>query len=187
MSGLGVLADHLLVCQSLSHHHLPMLAVPPDKEDYFVCLLAVAFLYATVRVLSLSLPIPYGMHLVVPVHPCFLWVVCHPSKTFPLKSLSRNPKIGFPLSLPLDYALLPLTYDLTTSCISWVQAGDVWALCVLHFHEHPKSTCCSRVHHGLKDCLHILPPILGFLWCEPFSSFSFFKAYSFWGWAFVWS
>ena len=96
-------------------------------------------------------------------------MVCHPSKTFPLKSLSRNPKIGFPLSQPLDYALLPLTYDLTTSCISWVQAGDVWALCVLHFHEHPKSACCSRVHHGLKDCLHILPPILGFLWCEPFS------------------
>ena len=145
------------------HHHLLMLVVPPNKEDYFVCLLAVAFLYATVRVLSLSLPIPYGMHLVVPTHPCFLWVVCHPSKTFPPKSLSRNPKIGFPLSLPLDYALLPLTYDLTTSCISWVQAGDVWALCILHFHEHPKSACCSRVHHGLKACLHILPPILGFL------------------------
>ena len=110
-----------------------------------------------------------------------------PARHFPQKSLSRNPKIGFPLSLPLDYALLPLTYDLTTSCISWVQAGDVWALCVLHFHEHPKSACCSRVHHGLKACLHILPPILGFLWCEPFSGFSFFKACSFQGWAFVWS
>ena len=39
LSSLGVLANHLLVCQLLSHHHLPVLAVPLVKEDYFVCLL----------------------------------------------------------------------------------------------------------------------------------------------------
>ena len=124
--------------------------MPPDKEDYFVYFLVVALLSAMVWVLSLSLPIPHGMYLMVPTHPCFLWVVCHPDRTFPPKELEQKPQNTFPFSLPPDHALLPLTYDLTTSCIGWVQAGDVWALCVLHFHEHPKSACCSRVHHGLK-------------------------------------
>ena len=116
-----------------------MLAVPPDKENYFVYLLATTLLFATVWVfslsLSLSLPISHGMHLVVLAHPYFLWVVCHPNRIFPpkeseqepQKSLSRNPRIGFPFSPLLDYALLPLTYDLTTSCIGRVQASDVRA------------------------------------------------------------
>ena len=55
LSATSVFADHLLVCQSLSHHHLSVLAVPLDKEDYFVCLLAMALLSAMVWVLSLSL------------------------------------------------------------------------------------------------------------------------------------
>ena len=55
----------------------------PEKEDYFVCLFAVAPLPVAVWMLSLS--IPYGMHLVVLSHPCFFWVVCHSSKTFPPK------------------------------------------------------------------------------------------------------
>ena len=58
---------------------------------------------------------------------------------------------------------------------------------MLHFHVHPKSACCSRVRRGLEACLHILLPILGFLWREAFSGFSFFKACSFQGWAFAWS
>ena len=58
---------------------------------------------------------------------------------------------------------------------------------MLHFHVHPKSACYSRVHCGLEACLHILPPILGFLWHELFFGFSFFKACSFRGWAFAWS
>ena len=86
--------------------------------------------------------------------------------------------MGFPLSPPLDYALLPLTHDLTTSCISCVQTGDVWALHVLHFHVCPKSAYCSCVHRGLEACLHILPLILGFLWREPFFGFSFFRVCS---------
>ena len=57
---------------------------------------------------------------------------------------------------------------------------------MLHFHVYLKSAYCSRVRRGLKACLHILPPILGFLWCKPFSGFSFFKACSFRGWAFAW-
>ena len=51
------------------------------------------------------------MHLVIPTHHYFFWAVCHPSRTFPQKSLSRNPRIGFPLSPPPDHTLLPLTYN----------------------------------------------------------------------------
>ena len=113
------------------------------------------------------------------------WYVI-PAGHFPQKSLSRNPRICFPLSSLPDHALLPLTHDLTTSCIGGIQVDDVWALYMLHFHVYPKSVCCSHVCRGLEACLHILPPILGFLWHEPFSGFSFFKAYSSRGWAFAW-
>ena len=174
MSSLGVLADHLLVCQSLSHHHIPMLAMALDKEDYFVCLLVVTLFSATVRVLSLSL------FLSLIACASFKWYVI-PAKHFPQKSLSRNPIIGFPLSPLPNHALLPLTHDLTTSYIGWVQGGDVWALCICQFHIHPKFVYCSHVRRGPEACLLILPPILNFLWCEPFSGFSFFKACSFRG------
>ena len=103
------------------------------------------------------------------------WYVI-PAGHFPQKSLSRNPRICFPLSSPPDHALLPLTHDLTTSCIGGIQVGDVWALYMLHFHVYPKSVCCSHVCRGLEACLHILPPILGFLWRDPFFGFSFCKA-----------
>ena len=111
-------------------------------------------------------------------------MVCHPNRTFPpkeseqepQKSLSKNPRIGFPFSPLLDHALLPLTYDLTTSCIGMVQASDVQALRVLHFHICSKFACCSCVRCGLEACLHILLPILGFLWREPFFGFSFSRA-----------
>ena len=52
------------------------------KAILFVCLLWF-FLPVTVCVLSLSTP--HGMHLVVPAHPYFFWVACHPSRTFPPK------------------------------------------------------------------------------------------------------
>ena len=68
-----------------------MLAASLDKEDYLVCLLVVAFLPVTVFVLSLSLSIPHGMHLVVPNHPYFLWVACHLSRTFPPKEPEQEP------------------------------------------------------------------------------------------------
>ena len=88
------------------------------------------------------------MHLVVPAQLCsFGWYVI-PVEHFPQKSPSRNLKIGFPLSLPPNHAFLPLTYDLTVSCIGWVQAGEVWALRVPLFHVCPKSACCSCVCHG---------------------------------------
>ena len=75
--------------QLFSHYYLLVLTMPlpslSDKECYFVSLLAVAFLPVTVCVLSLSLSIHHGIHLVVPTHPYFFWVACHPSRTFPPK------------------------------------------------------------------------------------------------------
>ena len=98
LSGVGVLADHLLVISGLATTtYLCWLCRSPlpEKEGYFVCLLAVAFstrysVCALSFSLSLSLSTPHGMHLVVPAHPYFFWVACHPSRTFPPKELEQE-------------------------------------------------------------------------------------------------
>ena len=112
-----------------------------------------------------------------PTHPYFFWAICHPSKTFPPKESKQEPQDRFSL-LPTARPC-PLTSDTwpTTSCISWVQAGDVWALHMLHFYVCPKPIC-SCVHRGLEARLHILPSIFDFLWHELFSDFSFFMTCS---------
>ena len=107
----------------------------------------------------LSLSMPHDMHLVAPAQLCpFGWCVI-PVGHFPAKSLGRNVKIGFPLSSPPNHALLPLTHDLTVSCIGWVQAGEAWALRVPFFYMCPKSVCRSLVCRGLEACLHSLPSV----------------------------
>ena len=78
----------------------------------------------------------------------------------PQKSVSRNPRIGFPLSSPPNHTLLPLTYDPPPL----VLVGEVWTLRVLDFCVSPKLACC--VCSGLEAPLHILSPILDFLWLE---------------------
>ena len=93
--------------------------------------------------------------------------------------MSRNPIIGFPLFSPPNHTLLPLTYDLPPL----VLVGEVWTLRVLDFCVCPKLACC--VCSGLEAPLHILPPILDFLWLELFSNFLFFMAYSLWGLGFA--
>ena len=88
------------------------------------------------------------MHPVVLAQFClFGWYVI-PAGHFPQKGLSKNLKIGFPLSPPPNHALLPLTHDLTVSCIGWIQAGELWALRVPLFHVCPKSACCLCVCRG---------------------------------------
>ena len=99
-----------LVCQSLSQYHLPVLAVPLPiiRQRGLFCSLFYHGTLTCYGVSALSLSIPHGMHLVVPTHPYFFWAICYPSRTFPQKSLSRNSRIGFPLSPPLDHTFLPL-------------------------------------------------------------------------------
>ena len=111
--GLGVLTDHhwFVSCLATTTYlywlrHSPLL----DKEAYFVCLLTVAFFSVMVWVFSLA--IPHGMHLVIPTHPYFFWVVRHPNMTFLLKELEQEPHNRFSL-LPTarPHPLLPLTHD----------------------------------------------------------------------------
>ena len=89
-----------------------------------------AFLPVIVCVLSLS--IPHGMHLVVPTHPYFFWVACHPSRTFPPKEPEQKPQNRL-FSFPHCQIMPFLLSDpwLTTSYIGWVQASGAWILHVL--------------------------------------------------------
>ena len=117
------------------------------KEKLF-CLFLYRGTLSCYGVGAFSLPIPYGMHLVVLAQLCsFRWYVI-PAGHFPQKSPSRNLKIGFPFSPPPNHALLPLTHDLTVSCIGWVQAGKIWALRVPLFHVCPKSAYCICICRG---------------------------------------
>ena len=175
MFGLGVFANPYwfisypaTITYSCWLRHFPSL----DKEGYLFIFFTIAFLSATVWVFSL--PISHGMHLVVPAHSCFFWVVCHLNRTFPPKEPEREPQNRLsPLSIARPYPLLPLTYDPppTTFCIGWVQVGDVWALCVLYFWVRPKLVRCLCICHGLKAHLCVLPLILDLLWRELLSDF----------------
>ena len=119
----------------------------PDKRKLF-CLFFCCGTFSYYGMGAFSLLIPHGMHLVAPAQFCpFGWYVI-PARHSPQKSLGKNLKIGFPLFPPPNHALLPLTHDLTASCISWVQAGEVWALCMPLFHVCPKFACCSCVCCG---------------------------------------
>ena len=82
------------------------------KAILFVCLLWL-FLPVTVCVLSLSLSLSlsHSMHLVVPTHPYFFWVACHPSKTFSLKEPEQEPQNRFFFLSPQpDHALWLMTH-----------------------------------------------------------------------------
>ena len=73
------------------------------------------------------------MHLVVPTHPYFFWVTCHPSRTFPPKEPEQEPQDRF-FSSPHRQTMPSLTSDPwpTTSYIGWVQASGTWVLRILH-------------------------------------------------------
>ena len=104
--------------------HSPLL----DKEGCFVYLFTVAFLSTTVWVFSLA--ISHGIHLVVPTHPSFFWVVCHPSRISPPKESEWEPQNRLSL-LPTtrSYPLLPLIHD--PSLLYWLGTGW-WCLGFVH-------------------------------------------------------
>ena len=83
---------------------------------------------------------PSGLDQLCPFRWCVI-LVGH----FPQKSPGRNLKIGLSLSPLPNHILLPLTHDLTVSCIGWIQAGEVWALRVPSFYVSPK--ICLLLSH----------------------------------------
>ena len=94
----------------------------------FVCLLWHSYLLRYGCYFFLS--IPYGMHLMVPTHPYFFWVVCHPSRTFPPKEPEREPHNRFSLlSTARSYPFLPLTHD--SPLLYWLGTGW-WCLGLAH-------------------------------------------------------
>ena len=86
-----------LVCQLLSQHHLPVLTVPLPitRQRRLFCLFVRRGTLTCYGVGALFLSIPHGMHLVIPTHPYFFWVVCHPSKTSPPKEPEQEPQNRF--------------------------------------------------------------------------------------------
>ena len=108
LSGLGVLVDH---------HQTVCVPLPITKQKGLFCLLVYHSTPSYYCVGSFSLPIPHGMHLVASAQFCPFWWCVIPTEHFPQKSPGKNLKIGFPFSPPLNHTLLPLTHDLTASCI----------------------------------------------------------------------
>ena len=114
---------------------------------------------------ALSLSIPHGIHLVVPTHPCFFWVVCHPSRTFPPKEPKQecqNRFSHFPTTKPCP--LLPLTHDPPLPILARYRL-EVFGPCTC-------STSLLAAHASAvvwRLCLHILPCTFDFLWRESFS------------------
>ena len=80
----------------------------PNKRKLF-CLFVCRGTLSYYGLGAFSLPIPYGMHLVVLTQLYFFWVVCHPNRTLSLKELEHEPQNR---SFPSPYRqTMPLTFD----------------------------------------------------------------------------
>ena len=143
---MGVLADHLLVIGgSTTTTYLCWLCCSPlpNKEGYFVCLLAVAFSTRySVCTLSLSLSLMACTWWFQLILTSFGWHVI-PAGHCPQKSLSKIPRIGF---FPLPTARpCPLTHDPPLPILArykLVVPGS--RACFTFF------VCCSCICHDLE-------------------------------------
>ena len=93
--------NHPLVYRLPSHHHYLVLAVPRSipRQKSFVLFSWSPWHSHLDKSWVFSLTNSYGMHLVILAHLSLFWVVCHPSKTFPLKELERESLNRLPPSL----------------------------------------------------------------------------------------
>ena len=69
-----------------------------------------------------SLSIPHDMHLVVPTHHCFFWVIFHPSRTFPPKEPEQEPQnrfSPFPTAWPYPFTSNPWPHHF----LYWLDTG----------------------------------------------------------------
>ena len=104
------------------------------------------------------------MHLVIPTHHYLFWVVCHPSKTFPLKELGWEPQNRL-ISSPHRKTIPSLTSDLWTTAP--ILAGYKWVV--------PKPYAYSTpiwVHY--LSGVHTFVIAYGFVWscCVFYCSFN---------------
>ena len=117
-----------------------------------------------------SLSIPHDMHLVVPTHPYFFWVVCHPSRTFFPKELEQEPQNRFFLS-PHCQAMSSLTSDHDPPLPILTGYRLVVSGSCTYFTFF---ACCSCICRDLEIGLYILPCTFSFIWCGLFSNLPFF-------------
>ena len=174
---MGVLVDHSLVVIGSTTTtypcwlcHSPL----PDKESYFVCLLAVAFSTSyNVCALSLSLSLMACTWWFQLILISFGWHVI-PAGHFPQKNLSKNPRIGFfPLPTARPY---PLTHNPLLPILAGYKLVVPGSRVYFTFF-----VCCSCICRDLEIGLYVLSCTFSFLWHELFSNLSFFMTCFFWG------
>ena len=150
---MGVPADHHWSV------YVPLpIARQKKKKNYFVCLSVCCGTLSCYGVDTFFLPIPHGMHLVVPVQLCpFGWYVI-PTGHFPQKSPSRNLKIGFPLSpSPKPSFLWPVTspYPVLAG-YRLVRSGPCACLSSMYVQN------LLTAHASAVIGLHSLPPVFDY-------------------------
>ena len=152
--------------------------LPSARQRRLFCLFACCgFFYPLQCVYSLS--IPHGMYLVVPTHPYFFWVACHPSRIFPLKEHEQEPQNRFFFFFPTARPC-PLTHDLPLPILAGYRLVVPGSRACFTFFT--LRSCICRV---LEIGLYILSCTFGFLWRGLFSDLPFFMTCSFWGLGFV--
>ena len=120
----------------------------PDKGKLF-CLFVCCGTLSCYGLGAFSLPIPHGMHLMVPTQLCFFLVVCHPSRTLPPKEPEQEPRNrSFP-SLHRQ-TMSSYVWPITSPCpvlagYRLVRSGPYACLYSMYVQ---KSVCCSYVCHG---------------------------------------
>ena len=164
-----------------------MLAVPlpfAKQRRLFYLFTCRGFFYPLQCVFSLSLSFPHGIHLVVPTHPYFFWIACHPSRTFPPKGSKQEPHNRF---FPLPTAKpCPLTHDPPLPILTGYRLVVPGSHACFTFF-----VCCSYICCDLEIGLYVLPCTFGFLWRGLFSDLPLFMPCFFWGlglvgsWAFL--
>ena len=138
------------------------------KEKLF-CLFVYRGTLSCYGVGAFSLPIPYGMHLVVLAQLCsFRWYVI-PAGHFPQKSPSRNLKIGFPFSPPPnhDSYLWPMTSPcLVLAGYRLVRSGPCACLFSMYVQNLPTAHAFAVVGlHSLSNVFNYFLVSLSFMAC----------------------
>ena len=129
------------------------------------------------------------MHLVIPAHLCFFWVVCHPSRTFPPKEFEREPQNRLPPSSH-HHTTPSLTFDLLFTGL--VLTGCKWVVSEPCAYSTPKWVHCLSGVHAFAITYEFVWSYCVFcclfysLWREWVIGFSFFASRFFFGLGIAW-